>query len=125
MSSWLMSHIYNFIKTLIDLNSKQDEIKVIKDQIGSLTTTYSLAKACKLIISKFSANNKNLPCKLHWCNTGSTNWYEIALKIGDLAYKKGLINKKAIIIPIRTKDFASKAKRPSYSVLNCQKAYEY
>lgn len=120
-TSWLMSHIgKNFVKTILSLHSSKKTIKVINDQFGSLTTTYSLAKACFIIINKFSSKNKKLPLKLHWSNSGSANWAQIAYQIGEIGIQKGLLTKKAEIIPISSKNFPQKARRPTYSVLDCE-----
>ncbi len=120
-TSWLMSHVgNNFVKTILNLHSSKNTIKVINDQFGSLTTTYSLAKACFKIINIFSNNDKKLPLKLHWSNRGSATWAQIAYQIGEIGIKKGLLTKKAAIIPVSSKDFSQKAKRPTYSVLDCE-----
>ena len=128
-TSWLMSHVgENFITTMLKLHASKQKIKVINDQFGSLTTTYSLTKACFKIINKFSNQDLNLPLKLHWCNTGIANWAQIAKRIGDIGFSKGLLKNKAEIIPIKTRDFKQNAKRPLYSVLDClesQKIIEY
>ena len=56
---------------------------------------------------------------LHWCDNGIASWYDVAIAIGEISSKNGLINFPAFINPIKTKNYPSKAKRPSFSLLDC------
>ena len=56
---------------------------------------------------------------LHWSSRGETTWFDIAKEIGFLAVKIGIIKKAARVIPIKTHQFPTLAKRPKYSVLEC------
>ena len=64
-TSWLMGPVgRNFLLTILKLHSTNKEIKVVQDQIGSPTSTFSLAKVCwKIIYLKESklifSQNKN------------------------------------------------------------------
>jgi len=123
-TSWLIGPVgKNFLLTILNLHLKNKEIKVVNDQIGSPTSTLSLAKVCwKIIFLKefkliFSKNKNRI---LHWQDDGETNWYEIALKISDFGKEIGLIKNNPKIIPIKTSQFSSKVRRPSYSVLDCE-----
>ena len=51
----------------------------------------------------------------HFTNEGSTSWFDFACAI------KNEINADCIINPITTMDYPTKAQRPKYSVLNCEK----
>ncbi len=123
-TSWLIGPVgKNFLLTILNLHLNNKEIKVVNDQIGSPTSTLSLAKVCwKIIFLKefkliFSKNKNRI---LHWQDDGETNWYEIALKISDFGKEIGLIKNNPKIIPIKTSQFSSKVRRPSYSVLDCE-----
>ena len=122
-TSWLVGPVgKNFLLTILNLHLKNKEIKVVNDQIGSLTSTFSLAKVCWMIIYLkefkliFSQNKNRI---LHWHDNGITNWYEIALKISDIGKELGLIHNNVKIIPIKTSQYPSLVRRPSYSVLDC------
>ena len=123
-TSWLMGSVgKNFLLTILKLHSKNKEIKVVKDQIGSPTSTYSLAKVCWKIINLKQYElifNKNKNRILHWQDNGETNWYKVALTISNLGKEIGIIKKQAIIIPIVSSQYPTLVKRPSYSVLNCK-----
>ena len=54
-TSWLMGPIgENFIKTMLKLHSSRNKIEVVYDQIGSPTSTFSLARICWEIIRQYS-----------------------------------------------------------------------
>ena len=121
-TSWLMSsNGNNFATKILKLLSKRELIKVVYDQIGSPTTTLTLAKAIwdtiKTNIS-FSRENKIFPRVNHFCNDGVASWYDIATEIQEIGLNSGLLNSKSKIIPIATKDFPTPASRPKYSVLD-------
>lgn len=121
-TSWLVGPVgKNFVITILNLILKNKEIKVVNDQIGSPTSTFSLADICWKIIYlkqyKFIFNQKSNRI-LHWQDNGETNWYEIALTISNLSKEIGLLKSNTKIIPITTSEFPSIVKRPSYSVLD-------
>ena len=64
-------------------------------------------------------NGTKTPNILHFTNSGICSWFDIAIAIGELSEKNKIINKKSKVIPISSEDYKSKAKRPSYSVLDC------
>ena len=122
-TSWLVGPVgKNFLLTILNLHQNNREIKVVKDQIGSPTSTFSLAEVCWRIITlkqnKLIFNNKKNKI-LHWQDMGITNWYEIALYINNLGKEMGLIRNNTKIIPIKSSQFPSLAKRPFYTVLEC------
>ena len=119
-TSWLYGPIgNNFLLNMIKLHSSKNSIGVISDQISCPTSTHSLAKACWQII----LNNVNERI-IHWSDCGVASWFDFSLAIGELSYKKGLIEKPADIFPIGSADFKSIAKRPKYSLLNCLNSYK-
>ena len=123
-TSWLISpYGKNFVLTMLRLFNLKNELKVVSDQIGCPTCTYGLAEICwKIINLKNQAlifdNNKN--GILHWCDDGQTSWFELAKSIRDLSQEIGLLEKNINLIPIKSKDYKTLARRPSYSVLDCK-----
>jgi len=123
-TSWLIGPAgRNFLLTILNLLLKNKEIKVVNDQIGSPTSTFSLAIICwKIIYLKqykliFNQNKNRI---LHWQDNGETSWYKIALTISDLGKEIGLIKTNPKIIPIKTSQYHSLVRRPTYSVLDCK-----
>ncbi len=127
-TSWLFGPVgKNFLITILNLNLKQKRIKVVYDQIGCLTSTFSLAEVCWIIVTLknhskiFDANKSGI---LHWHDHGQTSWYEIAKEINNIGKEIGLINQKSEIIPIKTSEYKSLARRPLYSVLDSSSTKE-
>lgn len=111
-TSWLYSEFgHNFMKTMVRLASEQELIRVVDDQIGSPTYAVDLAKALIQIISDDKTNFGIF----HYANQGEISWFEFAKGIFEL------IESKAAIEPILTKDYVTLAKRPAYSVLDTTK----
>ena len=111
-TSWLYSSFgENFVKTMIELMKKNDSIRVIKDQIGSPTYAYDLAK----VILEIIINYKSVSGLFHYSNEGKISWYEFARSINDF------YNFDCEIIGVSSKEFKTLAKRPKYSLLNKSK----
>ncbi len=113
-TSWLFSPFgKNFVKTIFELLQKKSEISVVADQSGSPTYALNLAQFVMLAISQ-KPNFEGFEI-YHFTNTGATTWFDFACAI------KNELNTDCVINPIRTEDSSSKAKRPKYSVLSCEK----
>ena len=123
-TSWLMGEKgINFASNIINLLSKKDEIDVVSDQLGSPTTTKSLANVIWEFISKDKFikkyNLKKYPI-YHWSDAGITSWHKLALEIYSISLRIGLIEKNKIINPIKSIDYETNAKRPLFSALDCK-----
>ncbi len=128
-TSWLMGTICkNFLLTMIKLHQTKKEINVVSDQISCPTSTKTLAKACwKAIKFKLEKNHykDNFMPILHWSDNGIASWYDIAIAIGEISYKNGLVNSPAYINPIKSEDHSRRAQRPSFSLLDCSSTRDY
>ena len=97
-TSWLISHIGdNFLKKILKLINEKDEIKVIDDQIGCITSTASLSKACWKLLEKNESNSKKklrMSSLHHWTDEGIVSWYDVALMIKNISQNMGLIKNK-------------------------------
>ena len=120
-TSWLYGPVgKNFALTMLRLHEEKNEIQVVVDQVGSPTSTLSLALACwKLLDLVTSQANISLSPIQHWSDAGVASWYDFAEAIGHQAKELGLIKKKAKVIPIRSSEYPFEAPRPSFSVLDC------
>ena len=88
-------------------------LRVVADQVGCPTNTAGLAQAC------WAAIERRATGILHWSDAGAASWYDFAVAIGEIGEATGLLNSAAVVEPIRTADYPTPAKRPSYSVLEC------
>ena len=124
-TSWLIGPSgNNFALKILQLHKSKSFIKVVNDQFGSPTSTIYLAEVCRKIIET-DQDEIQSPSIMHWSDYGKTTWYEIALKIGEIAKELGLIDRPSKIIPISSEDYSSRVKRPAYSVLNCKETCNY
>jgi len=113
-TSWLYSSLgKNFVKTMIQLMNEKDEVKVIKDQLGSPTNAADLAETifniigyCHLQIYDWS------PGIYNFSNEGIISWYDFAKAIKEITASP------CDIKPISTAQYPTPAKRPAYSVLD-------
>src|SRR6187402_11510 len=112
-TSWLYSSFgKNFVKTMMKLMSEKDEIKVIKDQLGSPTNAADLAETIFNIIANCHLQIYNwTPGIYNFTNEGIISWYDFAKAI------KEITNSACDIRPISTSEYPTPAKRPAYSVL--------
>lgn len=112
-TSWLYSEFgNNFLKTILKLTKVKNEISVVNDQIGSPTYTGDLARFIIFLVLKNSHNYGIY----NYSNIGEVSWYGFALSIIKLG------NLNISVVPILSKNYDTKAKRPNYSVLNKEKA---
>ncbi len=96
----------NFVKTMLRLAEKQDEINVVSDQIGSPTYTADL----KYLLSDMIESDRY--GIYHATNKGYCSWYDFAKEIFRI---KGL---RVKVNPVTSNEFPSKAKRPKKRRLN-------
>lgn len=122
-TSWLMGNVgKNFALTMLKLHREKDEIYVISDQVGGATSTLTLSSACWKLITQSEAiidSEGKLPMIMHWCDSGIASWYDIAIAIGEIGKKIGLLDNPAKVNPISSSDYPTIVKRPRYSLLDC------
>jgi dTDP-4-dehydrorhamnose reductase len=110
-TQWLYGrHGRNFVETILALVRERDMIEVVHDQKGSPTYTADLSKAIVALV------RKDLKGTFHISNRGYCSWYDFALESVRLA---GITSVK--IVPVSSTDLNRPAKRPLYSVFNCQR----
>ena len=104
---------------MLKLFREGDCVKVVEDQWGSPTYTVDLAGAILKIIEDDAVRYGIY----HFTNEGITNWYEFARVIYKKAKGLGLIEgkKKVEILPVKTEEYPTTARRPRYSVLSKEK----
>jgi len=115
-TSWLYSIFgNNFVKTIIKIATKNDQIKVVSDQIGSPTNAADLAFASLKITEQIFEKDEVDGGIYHFSNEGVCSWYDFA---------KNIISLKSITCDIKavnSDEFPRPAPRPFYSVLDKSK----
>ena len=96
----------NFVETMLKKALAGDAIRVVDDQILTPTYTVDLAEAVRklLLTEKYGL--------YHLSSEGQCSWYDFTRHIFDSA---GI---QAQLSPVKSSDFPSPVKRPSYSVLS-------
>ena len=121
-TSWLYSEFgHNFVKTMLELGQKKDNITVVFDQIGSPTYATNLANVVLTMLSNqqtIEVVNSQLNI-YHFSDDGHCSWYDFAKAIFELSNINCQVN------PIETKNYYTHAKRPLHNVMNKDKIKQY
>lgn len=120
-TAWVYSaHGNNFVKTMLGLMREREQLGVIYDQLGSPTWARSLAKTIWTAVVSFP-KAKGI---YHWTDAGVASWYDFATAIQDEALILGLLDKAIPIMPIRSHQYPTPAKRPANTVLDCSSTWQ-
>jgi dTDP-4-dehydrorhamnose reductase len=112
-TAWVYSpHGGNFLKTMLRLMGEREEVRVVADQIGTPTSATTLAEA---LWGLCLAGAEGIH---HHTDAGVASWYDFAQAIGEEAHAAGLLNSEPRVLPIRTEDYPTPARRPAFSVLD-------
>jgi dTDP-4-dehydrorhamnose reductase len=107
-TAWLYGiNGHNFLKTMLRLaiSEPEREIKVVNDQYGSPTWSYTLARQISIIID---TDRNGL---YHATSEGFCTWYELAV------YFLMCMGIKARVRPCLTEEYPTPARRPKNSIL--------
>ena len=125
-TSWLYSEYgTNFVKTMLRLMSERDALSIVNDQIGSPTSTHSLAAVvCSAASTRLdsAAMPKEPTGIFHWSDGASITWFDFALEIQTQALALGLLKSRCTLRPIPTSEYPTPAARPLYSVMSRARA---
>ncbi|HWA53655.1 MAG TPA: dTDP-4-dehydrorhamnose reductase [Solirubrobacterales bacterium] len=111
-SSWLFGiGGSNFVETMLRLASTQNEVLVVRDQIGSPTYTWHLAYGIVRLIEgvEFGIH--------HMAAGGSCSWYDFAREIFDQA------KVECLVLSATTDMLGRPAPRPPFSALESQREH--
>ena len=101
----------NFVKTIAGKALRDEEARVVDDQVGSPTSARDLAAGIFSILK-----NEPAPGIYHYSNLGSCSWFELAQKIYETVGVE-----KELVQPISSDSLGFIAKRPKFSLLNKEK----
>lgn len=117
-TSWLYSQFGgNFVKTMLRLGKEKESLNVVADQVGTPTYAFDLAAVILIIAENKKTENHNQI--YHFSNEGAISWYDFAQSIMELE------KLDCKVLPIESKDYPVKTKRPFYSVLNKAKVKKH
>ncbi len=104
-TAWLYGDGKNFVKTMLRLAETNDTVRVVRDQLGTPTSTTELAKATAYLLPTENYGVFHGTCE------GITNWADFAKEIFRLAGKPTKVE------AITTAEYQAAVARPAYSVL--------
>ncbi len=106
----------NFLRTMLKLGSQQGRVRVVHDQRTCPTSAADIAAAITAIADRL-AEGETESGVFHFCGDTPRSWAEFA---GDIFEAATRLGEAAVSVDrIGSEDFASPARRPGYSVLNC------
>lgn len=110
--SWLCGQYgNNFVKTMLRLSKQNKQLRIVNDQIGS-------PAFCNDVVEKTMALvEMDQKGYFHVTTKGAITWYELTREILKQTGKTESVK----LVPVSATEFAAKAKRPSFSLLNCSK----
>lgn len=121
-TAWVFAeHGNNFVKTMLRLAQSKSELSVVADQIGGPTYAGDIAGAIISIVSQLSFEKEQRFGTYHYSGSPYVSWYQFACRIVDQALKQRLIVKAPLVNAIITDQYPTPAKRPAFSMLNCEK----
>lgn len=111
----------NFVKTMLRLGKERDELSVVADQYGCPTSARSIAEVLWRLAEKYMSE-RALPWGIyHFSNSPACTWHEFAVEIFQQGKERGLLENIPSVKAITSEDYPTPAKRPAWSVLDCNK----
>ncbi|WP_448107024.1 dTDP-4-dehydrorhamnose reductase [Pseudomonas azerbaijanoccidentalis] len=121
-TSWVFgAHGNNFVKTILRLGADRERLSVVADQYGGPTSAGSIADTLWALASIFKQEGRLGWGVYHFSGVPACTWYDFANEIFTQAVSLGLLDKGPVVAPITTTEYPTPAKRPKWSVLDCQK----
>lgn len=112
----------NFVKIMIDLASTRNFISVVSDQIGAPTSARAISNTVAKIIDLMACADQDDSRwgVYHFSGAPFVSWAQFAEEVFSLAIQTKLLNKKPVVIPIKSADYPTVAKRPENSRLSSE-----
>lgn len=109
-TAWLYSPFgKNFVKTMRDLTSSRESLKVVFDQVGTPTYAGDLSETICRIIETGQLDKTGI---YHFSNEGVCSWFDFAKAICEMS------GNTCDIRPCHSDEFPSPVARPHFSVLD-------
>lgn len=112
----------NFLRTMLRLMNQRDELRVVDDQRGAPTWSRAIAEATLHALAVWQRAGGVAAGVYHLTAGGVTSWHGFAQAI--LAHGLPARQTTVRLVPIKSADHASAARRPANSVLSNAKIAE-
>jgi dTDP-4-dehydrorhamnose reductase len=119
-TSWVYAaHGTNFLRTIVRLARERAELKIVADQIGAPTSARVIANVVAgLLASNLDGLHERFARAdgiVNIAASGETTWHGFATHIVDGLKTRGVPLSVQSILPLRTDEYPTKAKRPHNS----------
>lgn len=118
----------NFLRTVVRLARERKELRIVDDQIGAPTAANAIAVALIRILNNNIDNLAQLFSErsgiVNVVCAGETSWHGFASAIVEGLRSRGVTLAVESIVPIKTSEFRTKAKRPANSRLDLSRLRE-
>jgi dTDP-4-dehydrorhamnose reductase len=115
----------NFLRTIARLAGERKELRVVADQYGAPTSAAVIAEAVASVIAiggaPLAERFTEASGLVNVAAAGETSWHGFAVAIVEGLRARGLPLAVDNVVPIRTEDYPTKAKRPANSRLDLRR----
>lgn len=123
-TAWVYSPFgRNFVKTMLNLATDRDVVRVVADQFGNPTSALDIADGILAIAPHLAGQ---VPAArlgvFHLAGTGATHWAGLAARV--LETSRGLGGPWARVEEIQTTDYPTRARRPANSRLSTERLHK-
>ena len=113
-AGWIYSATgQNFLTSILARLRQGQGVRVVSDQVGTPTSADSVSTMVWTVIAEQAWGGV-----LHWSDAGVASWYDFAVAIAEEAAHAGLIDSPGEVVPIRSHEYPTAARRPVNSVLD-------
>jgi dTDP-4-dehydrorhamnose reductase len=122
-TSWVYASMgTSFFRTIVRLAQERKELRVVADQFGAPTPARLIADALASIVGRNRVLLANRFAEargvVNLAASGEITWYGFAVAIVEGLRARGVALAVESIVPIATKDYSTKARRPANSRLD-------
>lgn len=116
----------NFLRTIARLAREREELRIVADQVGAPTSAQVIAKAVECLIAVELSDLRRRFAEadgvVNIVTAGETSWHGFAASIVEGLRSRNIALAVKSILPLRTEEYPTKAKRPSNSRLDLTRA---
>src|SRR5690606_6552116 len=112
-TAWVYAaHSHNFLRTMLRLGAERDELRVVADQVGTLTPAALIADVTAGALRR-ALDDAAVGGTSHLVAAGDTSWHGFAEAILAEAVAGGLLARAGRVRPIATAEFTAPGGRPA------------
>lgn len=119
-TSWVFAPDHaNFVTTMLQLALERDTLRVVDEEFGCPTAAADIARASAALIDAMDSNGDFPWGTYHFCGAQPISRHRFAEAIVQASATAG--GRRIDVVPIKSADFPTPAKRPLNAVLDCDK----